>query len=323
MTRIFKSLTSSSMMNCLCYQKSMPLLTRLFSSGLGATRCFHQFAVGGGDCSSGCPSSGCSMASAVRRTALQSGGCPCGESGACGNNVSAFRTQNIFGFHQRFFSSAKPKTQPSIDNLSRIIENEMKSEVDENAFGSVITEKSLRMPDELQASLQETGFNVSSKPGESIISLVKETPSEIITAEFDIEQIYDQEQYSPEMEDGDTNAESAENARHNSFDVAFNIKRKDTGDALKGSVWLHSDYADLTSLRFVPSQSVSSNEQTKAYSGPNLSDLDETLQENLAKYLQSKGLDERLHTFLSGFADFKESAEYYNWLGGLKRFFAK
>ncbi|CAI4064621.1 hypothetical protein SKDZ_09G0960 [Saccharomyces kudriavzevii ZP591] len=57
------------------------------------------------------------------------------------------------------------------------------------------------------------------------------------------------------------------------------------------------------------------------YHGPPFSNLDEELQESLEAYLESRGVNEELASFISAYSEFKENSEYISWLGKMKKFF--
>lgn len=51
------------------------------------------------------------------------------------------------------------------------------------------------------------------------------------------------------------------------------------------------------------------------YSGPPFGNLDENLQVLLERYLEERGVDAALATFVPDYIDFKEQREYVRWLG--------
>lgn len=57
------------------------------------------------------------------------------------------------------------------------------------------------------------------------------------------------------------------------------------------------------------------------YHGPPFSNLDEELQESLEAYLESRGVNEELASFISAYSEFKENTEYISWLEKMKKFF--
>jgi len=56
------------------------------------------------------------------------------------------------------------------------------------------------------------------------------------------------------------------------------------------------------------------------YAGPPFGNLDEDLQVLLERYLDERGIDPALATFIPDYIDFKEQKEYLRWLANLKAF---
>ncbi|KAI5301853.1 hypothetical protein KEM56_001283, partial [Ascosphaera pollenicola] len=56
------------------------------------------------------------------------------------------------------------------------------------------------------------------------------------------------------------------------------------------------------------------------YTGPPFGNLDEELQVLLERYLDERGIDEGLATFIPDYMEFKEQKEYVRWLKNLRGF---
>jgi complement component 1 Q subcomponent-binding protein len=56
------------------------------------------------------------------------------------------------------------------------------------------------------------------------------------------------------------------------------------------------------------------------YMGPVYEELDEELQTTFSKYLEERGIDTALATFLPDYVDYKEQKEYVNWLKDVNEF---
>jgi complement component 1 Q subcomponent-binding protein len=57
------------------------------------------------------------------------------------------------------------------------------------------------------------------------------------------------------------------------------------------------------------------------YAGPNLDDLESSLQSELTKYMESRGITEELSQFIQDYVkNVKEPSEYKRWLNGLHNF---
>ena len=59
----------------------------------------------------------------------------------------------------------------------------------------------------------------------------------------------------------------------------------------------------------------------RSYAGPNLDDLESSLQSELTKYMESRGITEELSQFIQDYVkNVKEPSEYKRWLNGLHNF---
>lgn len=56
------------------------------------------------------------------------------------------------------------------------------------------------------------------------------------------------------------------------------------------------------------------------YAGPPFANLDEDLQSLIERYLDERGVDTALATFIPDYIDFKEQREYVNWLNSMRKF---
>lgn len=198
----------------------------------------------------------------------------------------------------------------------------MKMELEEHEFADHIADAS--MPAELSQMLGQTGFRVEySKPGSSLVSLVKDLGNEVVKVEFDVEQIYQNGQESGITAEGEEEMgmNEDEDSSATSYQLEVEIVRKDTGEALRADCWLHDEFCELNYLKFVPK--AADSDVKGAFMGPSIADLDEEVAEALSDWVASKGVNEDLYQFISAYALFKESCEYYKWCGDVKRFVSK
>lgn len=56
------------------------------------------------------------------------------------------------------------------------------------------------------------------------------------------------------------------------------------------------------------------------YIGPRFSELDESLQALFVRYLEERGINDALATFLPEYVEYKEQKEYTQWLENMKSF---
>ena len=64
-------------------------------------------------------------------------------------------------------------------------------------------------------------------------------------------------------------------------------------------------------------------ESRSRYSGPPWQQLDEDLQLLMERYLEERGINTALATFIPDYAELKEQKEYISWLKNLKSFVDK
>ena len=80
---------------------------------------------------------------------------------------------------------------------------------------------------------------------------------------------------------------------------------------------------EIDSLAFFPKESLLDAQSTKdaseargLYVGPPIDELDPELHSMLHQFLEERGIDEELASFLPDYMDFKEQKEYVKWLEG-------
>ncbi|EXJ60323.1 hypothetical protein A1O7_04475 [Cladophialophora yegresii CBS 114405] len=84
---------------------------------------------------------------------------------------------------------------------------------------------------------------------------------------------------------------------------------------------------EIENLSFFPKESLLDAQSTKdaaearsLYAGPPVDELDPELQQMLQQYLEERGIDEELASFLPEYMDYKEQKEYVKWLEDLENF---
>ena len=80
---------------------------------------------------------------------------------------------------------------------------------------------------------------------------------------------------------------------------------------------------EIENISFFPKESLLDAQSTKdasearsLYAGPPVDELDPELQQMLQQYLEERGIDDELASFLPDYMDFKEQKEYVKWLEG-------
>jgi len=84
---------------------------------------------------------------------------------------------------------------------------------------------------------------------------------------------------------------------------------------------------EIESIGFFPKDALLDAQNTKdasearsLYGGPPVDELDPELQTMLHQYLEERGIDEELASFLPEYVDYKEQKEYVKWLEDLENF---
>ncbi|KAL2441957.1 hypothetical protein ABEF95_016945 [Exophiala dermatitidis] len=84
---------------------------------------------------------------------------------------------------------------------------------------------------------------------------------------------------------------------------------------------------EIETISFFPKESLleaktpdEAQEARSLYAGPPISNLDPELQAMLDKYLEERGIDAQLASFLPEYVDYKEQREYVKWLEDVKNF---
>lgn len=78
---------------------------------------------------------------------------------------------------------------------------------------------------------------------------------------------------------------------------------------------------EIETVSFFPKESLleaqspkDAQEARSLYAGPTIEELDPELQQMFDKYLEERGIDEELASFLPEYVDYKEQREYVQWL---------
>ncbi|KAI9472468.1 MAG: mitochondrial glycoprotein [Benjaminiella poitrasii] len=104
-------------------------------------------------------------------------------------------------------------------------------------------------------------------------------------------------------------------------------------EGVKGTLVLNTvaqdGYMNINSVRFlkdaidkdiVDIHNENPVEEKDLYMGPIFDDLNEDIRINFGRYLEERGIDTALATFLPDYVDYKEQKEYENWLNDVNTF---
>lgn len=124
--------------------------------------------------------------------------------------------------------------------------------------------------------------------------------------------------------------EEEEEEEEASFPVRATVMVQKEG---KGSLVLNTvaqdGYLHIDAVRYFKEGQIATDEITTndigeqrqdLYMGPVYEELGEDLQTTFVKYLEERGIDTALATFLPDYVDYKEQKEYVNWLKDVNEF---
>jgi complement component 1 Q subcomponent-binding protein len=105
------------------------------------------------------------------------------------------------------------------------------------------------------------------------------------------------------------------------------IEKKGKGDLLLSTI-AQDGYLHIQGVRYFKEGQADLEDLSKdigeqrqdLYMGPVFDELDEDLQVTFSKYLEERGIDTALATFLPDYIDYKEQKEYVNWLKDVNDF---
>ncbi|KAL7321076.1 Mitochondrial acidic protein mam33 [Mucor circinelloides] len=106
------------------------------------------------------------------------------------------------------------------------------------------------------------------------------------------------------------------------------IEKQDKGSLVLNTV-AQDGYLHIDAVRYFKQGQIQPQEMTTVdigeqrqdlYMGPVYDELDEQIQTTFSRYLEERGIDTALATFLPDYVDYKEQKEYVNWLKDVNDF---
>ncbi|KAI8976534.1 mitochondrial glycoprotein [Pilobolus umbonatus] len=196
-----------------------------------------------------------------------------------------------------------------------------KGEVDSDLLHQIEEEIELETEDQktpsfIQDFLSQSPFKLDDQLGYDEVSLSRTFANEKIKVSFSISDI--------------KQLEEERIKRESSFPVRATISIRKEGKgtlvleltALDGSLDIHT-VRYFREGEIDPEQITSQNIREKRqdlYMGPDYDSLDEDFQTTFIAYLEERGIDTALASFLPDYIDYKERKEYVNWLRQLDGF---
>ncbi|ORX85373.1 mitochondrial glyco protein, partial [Basidiobolus meristosporus CBS 931.73] len=181
------------------------------------------------------------------------------------------------------------------------------------------------VPEFLKEFQQRNTFRIEDIPGQSEVTLTRRFGKEAIQVLFSISDINNAEEAMPEEEEDEEDEEPLSLP----FAVRCNIsitKGSDNGCLNLDTITEDTDFG-VESIVFYKDAKLAKENTDEAdwkrggcYVGPNFGQLEEGLKENVQKYLEDRGFDEYLASFLPKYIEYKEQKEYVQWLKDVKAF---
>jgi len=153
-------------------------------------------------------------------------------------------------------------------------------------------------------------FEVIDNPGDQSITLKREFAGETIKAA--VYTNFDTEEELDEDDGSDNDKESFKPA----IQMVVTIQKPE-GPILEFDCNFNDDELAIESMRVLNHDDPDAENM---YEGPPFSDLDESLQKALHKYLEARGIKHSLHDWLYEYMMRKDEKEYVVWLKNMKEF---
>ncbi|PUZ61181.1 hypothetical protein GQ55_4G253600 [Panicum hallii var. hallii] len=204
---------------------------------------------------------------------------------------------------RRFLASQSPasSSKDSADeNLRRVIESEIECVVQSEES---LADKHIELPDDFP-------FEVIDNPGDQSITLKREFAGETIKAA--VYTNFDTEEDLNEDDGSDNDKESFKPA----IQMVVTVEKTE-GPILEFDCNFNDDELAIESLRVLNRDNLDAE---NVYEGPPFSDLDESLQKALHRYLEARGIKHSLHDWLYEYMMRKDEKEYVVWLKNMKEF---
>lgn len=188
------------------------------------------------------------------------------------------------------------------------------------------------------AYLKESRFEVVQKPAESNVELTKTLESgEVLKVFFDIDEVTDVSFGAPEVPEEEDAGEKFDDELYQYESTFANVKvfvsNPQNNDGLFFNLMLQSSEEEffVDYFNYKPDAAAFLKQVDEQgtflgkfeYQGPRFSNLDESLQATVEKYLQDKGVDADLADFIFGYSEIKEEDSYRDLLSDIAKYLSK
>ncbi|KAF7726422.1 hypothetical protein EC973_008756 [Apophysomyces ossiformis] len=181
--------------------------------------------------------------------------------------------------------------------------------------------------------LASNAFQIEDKPGNDEVALTRNFGNEKIRVLFSISDINNavEDDFLQETEEGEL-AENETDEEEDIIGASFPVRasvtiEKDGQGAITVDTVAQDGEITVESVIYYKDAKLASEQSAEAdwqrrgqYIGPRFDELDENLQGLFGRYLEERGINTALATFLPDYVDYKEQKEYVQWLKGVKDF---
>ncbi|KAG0175317.1 Mitochondrial acidic protein mam33 [Apophysomyces sp. BC1034] len=182
--------------------------------------------------------------------------------------------------------------------------------------------------------LESNAFQIEDKPGNDEVALTRNFGNEKIRVLFSISDINNapENDFLPETEEEDLTEGNAEEEEEDVISASFPVRasvtiEKEGQGAITVDTVAQDGEVSIESVIFYKDAKLAREQSAEAdwqrrgqYIGPQFDELDEGLQSLFGRYLEERGINTALATFLPDYVDYKEQKEYVQWLKGVKNF---
>ncbi|KAG2220870.1 hypothetical protein INT45_004038 [Circinella minor] len=220
----------------------------------------------------------------------------------------------------RFYSSGTGKK-----NNYYFIDSDLVHKLEEELQYEKSNEESAQ-PEFVKEFLEANSFQLDDKLGHDEVSLTRTFGNEKIKILFSIADINNAGPSEDFLAEGEETVEEDDIAPSFPVRASITVEKDGKGAVTIDTVAQDGDMA-IESVMFYKENKLAIEQSAEAdwqrrglYIGPQFAELDENLQSLFARYLEERGVNTGLATFLPDYVEYKEQKEYIHWLDSMKTF---
>lgn len=180
------------------------------------------------------------------------------------------------------------------------------------------------VPEVIKSFLAQGTWSVNDVPGNDEVTLTRKFGNEELRLIFSIADVQEDPEFDGlEGEEG----ESEDTPTVYPIRTSLSITKSNVKGALNVDLVCQENHFIVENVSFYNDAKLGTELTAEAdwkrrglYIGPQFETLDMSLQEEFEKYLQERGVNEGVATFIPAYADHKEQKEYREWLSKVKVF---